>query len=175
MENVINAKERNYAFGIFIISFVITVAIIIGAVYFNTLIPGNENALLRKKIENFEKQIYDQRQFIMAMESVQTLNDSLNKLGIVHPLVERGITEHLNSMNHPQHKEGILYGHLNTDIFNFVYEYSEMNKRLLNLNQDLKDVEALKDDLNRVKGELEQANRSLDAYRNSSNLGLGRQ
>ncbi len=78
-------------------------------------------------------------------------------------------------MNHPQHKEGILYGHLNTDIFNFVYEYSEMNKRLLNLNQDLKDVEALKDDLNRVKGELEQANRSLDAYRNSSNLGLGRQ
>lgn len=175
MENVINAKERNYAFGIFIISFVITVAIIIGAVYFNTLIPGNENDLLRKEIKAFNKQIEDQSQFILAMKGVKILNDSLNKLGIVHPLVDRKIMEHLNSMDNWKDEEGILYGGINTDIFNFAYEYTEMNKRLLNLNQDLKDVEALKNDLSRVKGELELANRSLDAYRNSSNLGLGRQ
>jgi hypothetical protein len=94
---------------------------------------------------------------------------------MVHPLVERGIAEHLSSMNHPHHKEGTLYGSLNIDIFNFVYEYTEMNKRLLNLNKEREEIEALKNDLSRVKGELELANRSLDAYRNGSNLGFGSQ
>lgn len=172
MEHIINAKERSYTFILFLISFTVTIAIIIGAVYFNTLIPGNDNELLRKKIADFEKQVYEQQQFIMAMEDVQTLNDSLIKLGVVHPLVERGITEHLSYMNHPEHKEGNLYGQLNTDIFNFVYEYTEMNKKLLNLSKEREEIESLKNDFSRLKGELEQANRSLDAYRNSSNLGI---
>lgn len=172
MDHIINAKERNYAFALFLTSFIITVAIIIGAVYFNTLIPGNENELLRKKIADFEKQVYEQQQFTLALEGVQILNDSLIKLGTVHPLVERGITDHLSSMNHSLHKEGNLYGRLNTDIFNFVYEYTEMNKKLLMLNKEREEIETLKNDYSRLRGELEQANRSLDAYRNSSNLGL---
>lgn len=172
MEHIINAKERKYAFILFLLSFTATVAIIIGAVYFNTLIPGNENDILRKKIADFENQVFEQKQFIMAMEGVQTLNDSLIKLGVVHPLVERGITGHLSLMSLPLHKEGDLYGQLNTDIFNFAYEYTEMNKKLLNLNKEREEIEILQNDLSRVKGELEQANRSLDAYRNSSNLGI---
>jgi hypothetical protein len=172
MEHIINAKERNYAFILFLLSFTATVAIIIGAVYFNTLIPGNENDILRKKIADLENQEIEQKQFIAAMEGIQTLNDSLIKLGVVHPLVERGITEHLSFMNHPEHKAGNLYGQLNTYIFNFVYEYTEMNKKLLNLNKEREEIETLKNDLSRIRGELEQANRSLDAYRNSSNLGI---
>lgn len=175
MNHVKNAKERNYAFVIFLLSFIITVGIIIGAVYFNTLIPENENAILRKKIENFETQVYDQQQFIAAMEQVRTLNDSLNKLEMVHPLVERGIAEHLIAMNHPLHKEGILYGRINLDIFNLVYEYTEMNKRLLNLNKDLKDVNTLKKELEKAKGDLIILNRDLDNYRKSSNSGAGSQ
>lgn len=172
MEHIINAKERNYAFVIFIVSFIITVAIIIGAVYFNTLIPGNENDILRKKIADIENQEIEQKQFIAAMKGVKTLNDSLINLGVVDPWVERGIVDHLRTMDHPQHKEGNLYGPLNTDIFNFVYEYTEMNKKLLNLSKEREEIESLKNDLSRLKGELEQANRSLDAYRNSSNLGI---
>lgn len=172
MDHIINAKERNYAFTIFILSFTITVAAIVGAVYFNTLIPGNENEVLRKRIAEFETQAYEQQRFIAALEGVQTLNDSLIRLGTVNPLVERQITEHLAVMNQTIHKTGNLYGQLNTDVFNFVVAYTEMNKKLLNLNKDVEEIEMLKNDLSRTKGELEQANRSLDAYRNSTNLGI---
>ncbi len=50
-----------------------------------------------------------------------------------------------------------------------------MNKGLLNLNRELKEVESLKNELNRAKTDLVEANRSLDAYRQGANLGLGRQ
>ena len=172
MENIINAKERKYAFILFLLSFTATITIIIGAVYFNTLIPGNENDMLRKKIADFENQVYEQQQFIKALEVVQTLNDTLVILGTVPPLVERRITDHLAIMSQPNYKVGNLYGQLNNDIFNFAYEYTEMNKQLLNLHKEREEIETLQNDLSRVKGELEQANRSLDAYRNSSNLGI---
>ena len=172
MNHIINAKERNYAFVLFIVSFIITVGLIVGAVYFNTLIPGNENDVLRKKIAAFESQVYEQQQFIQALEGAINLNDSLTKLGTVYPLVDREITEHLTIMNHANHKTGNLYGQLNTEIFNFVVAYTDMNKKLLNLNKEMEEIETIKNDLSRVKGELEQANRSLDAYRNSSNLGI---
>lgn len=172
MKNVLNAQERTYSISLFLVSFVVTVACIIAAVYFNTLIPNTENGILRSKIENFEKQIYEQQVFIAAMKEVKILNDSLSKLNSVHPLVDREITEHLNSMNHSSYKEGLLYGRLNTDIFNFAYEFTEMNKSLLNLSKDLKEVESLKNELNRAKTELEAANRSLDAYRHGANLGI---
>jgi len=172
MDHIINAKERNYAFILFLGSFIITVAIIIGAVYFNTLIPANENELLRRKIADIENQVYEQQQFIVALEAVQTLNDSLIKPGAFLPVVESDISQHLTTMRRPIHKEGNLYGHLNTDIFNFVVKYTEMNKKLLNFNKEMLEIEMLQNDLSRVRGELEQANRSLDAYRNSSNLGI---
>src|SRR5690606_4591380 len=113
MDHIINAKERNYAFVIFIVSFTITIAVIVGAVYFNTLIPGNENEVLRKKIAEFETQAYEQQKFIAALEGVQTLNDSLLKLGKVHPLVETKITGHMAKMNQAIHMTGDLYGQLN--------------------------------------------------------------
>ncbi len=172
MDHIINAKERNYAFAIFLVSFTVTVAVIVGAVYFNALIPGNENEVLRKKIADFETQVHEQQQFISALEGAIHLNDSLTKLGTVYPLVDLKITEHLANMRHANDKPGNLYGQLNTEIFNFVVAYTDMNKKLLNLNKEMEEIETIKNDLSRVKGELEQANRSLDAYRNSSNLGI---
>lgn len=175
MEQVINASERKYALGKYLIFFSITVAIIIAAVYFDTLIPQNENELLRNRIGAVETQEYQQKEFIAAMEEVKSLNDSLSKIEIVHPLVERRITEQLSIMNNPRHQENALYGSLNKDIFNFAYEYTEMNKRLIGLKKDLQEIEQLKNELSRTKVSLEEANRSLDAYRNSANLGIDRQ
>ncbi|SMD44136.1 hypothetical protein SAMN00777080_2751 [Aquiflexum balticum DSM 16537] len=170
MKNILNSKERNYAFAVYLISFVITVTIIIGAVYFNSLIPNAENAHLRKRISDFENQIYAQQQFIQAMEVSKTLIDSLQELGYVHPLIERNLNENLSNMD--IQGEGELYGVINRDIFNFMIEYSDLHKKLLVLNKDLQDIENLKNELSRTKLQLEEANRSLDAYRNSSNLGL---
>ena len=55
MKNVLNAQERTYSIGLFLLSFIVTVACILAAVFFYTLIPDSENRLLRTKIENFEK------------------------------------------------------------------------------------------------------------------------
>ena len=106
------------------------------------------------------------------MEGVKVLNDSLAELKTVHPLVEGKIADYLNTMNHPTYWEGVLYGRMNMDIFNFTYEYTELHKSLLNLDEEFTEVEGLKNELNRAKTELEAANRSLDAYRHGVNLGI---
>ncbi|MCH6234207.1 type VI secretion system TssO [Cognataquiflexum rubidum] len=169
MKNILNSKERNNAFVIYLLSFVITVAIIVTAVYFNSLIPNAENAHLRERIGDYENQVFIQQKFVEAMVESKALNDSLQILGHVHPLIERNLTENLRNMD--LQEGGELYGVINKDIFNFMYDYTVLNKKLINLHEELQDIESLKDELSRAKQELEEANRSLDAYRNSSNLG----
>lgn len=175
MDQVINADVRKQTFLRFITFFIITVALIVAAVYFDTLVPEKENEVLRMKIGNMENQVYRQKEFMAIMEKVKDLNDSLVTLGSVHPLLDREIAEQLNIMNKPLHLENSLYGTLNKDIFNLVYEYTEMNKRQISLAREMQEVEQLKSDLNATKSLLEDTRRSLDAYRNSANLGVGSQ
>ncbi|MEX2569332.1 MAG: type VI secretion system TssO, partial [Cyclobacteriaceae bacterium] len=137
MKNVLNARERSQALIVFVLSFIVTVALIVAAVFFYTLIPADENAILREKIEKLEIQVYEQQPFIAAMEEIQYLTDSLQKIGEINPLVKSSIEQHLRVMNQPGHKEGELYGRINTDIFNFLYDYMVMNEQVIGLRDQL--------------------------------------
>lgn len=170
MKNILNSKERSYAFAAYLLSFVITVTIIVGAVYFNSLVPIAENRHLRNRINDFETQIFNQQRFVQAMRTSKTLNDSLKALGYVHPFIDRKISDALVEMT--EQSEGELYGILNKDIVSFMHGHTVLNKRLLDLNKDLQEIESLKNELSRTKLQLEEANRSLDVYRNSANLGI---
>jgi hypothetical protein len=148
------------------------VACIIAAIYFNTLIPNAENGILRSKIEDFEKQIYEQQQFIVAMEEVQFLTDSLKKIGEIHPLVKSSIEQHLRVMNQLMHKEGELYGRINTDIFNFLYDYMVMNEQVIGLKGQFTRAEYLEEELRKFKDKVDELNRDLDFHRKGGNLSV---
>lgn len=172
MKNVLNAQERTHSIGIFLFSFVVTVACILAAVYFNSLIPNTENGILRSKIENFEMQIYEQQQFIVAMEEIQHLTDSLKKINEINPLVKSSIEQHLRVINQPQHKEGELYGRINTDIFNFIYDYTIMNEQVIGLKDQFARAKYLEEELSKFKDKVDELNRDLDFHRKGGNLSV---
>jgi hypothetical protein len=78
MEHVINAKLRNQAFWKFLVFFVITTAIIVIAVYFDTDLRSSENASLRTQIKIYEDQSFSEQQFLLKADSVKGLLDSLD-------------------------------------------------------------------------------------------------
>lgn len=170
MKHVLNARDRNKALIIYILSFTVTVILIVGAVFFYTLIPEYENALLREKIKELETQVVEQGPFIDAMEEVQHLTDSLREIGEINPLVKNAIEKHLQIMNDPRHKEGKLFGTINTDIFNFLYDYMIMNEQIIFLKDQQSKAEYLEIELRNTKDKLDEVNRDLDFHRKAGNL-----
>lgn len=170
MKHVLNARERNHALIVFVLSFIVTVGLIIGAVFFHTLVPENENALLREKIKDFELQKDEQQPFTEAVEEIRELTDSLQKIGEINPLVKSAIEQHLRDMNNPGHKERDLYKTINTNIFNFLYDYTVMNEQIISLKEKQSRVEYLEEELIKFKDKVDELNRDLDFHRKGGNL-----
>ncbi|NHE58470.1 type VI secretion system TssO [Cyclobacterium plantarum] len=172
MKNVLNARERNRALIVFVLSFIVTVSLIVAAVFFYTLIPADENALLREKIQDLEIQIHEQQPFIVAMEEIQYLTDSLQEIGDINPLVKSDIEQHLRIMDQHLQKDGEIFGRINTDIFNFLYDYMVMNEQFIGLKDRLSRVEYLEEELRSSKDKIDELNRDLDFLRKSGNLSV---
>jgi hypothetical protein len=171
METVINAQERKYAFAKFLFLFSITVAIIIAAVYFDTLIPNNENEMLRKRIANLEKQIYTQEQCVVAMEEVKSLIDSSTKSGKLDALMDFEIAKKLNALGSVHFQDSISNSGLNKKIFLVLNDYNKMNQALLlNSKTAIQEVEKLKTELENHKQHLEIVKLDTEFWKNKASL-----
>lgn len=170
MKHVLNARERNNALIVYILSFIVTVILIVGAVFFYTLIPEYENAILREKIKELEAQVVEQEPFIDAMEEVQHLTDSLREMGEINILVKNAIEKHLQIMDDPRHKEGKLFGTINKEIFSFLYDYIAMNEQIISQKDQQSRAEDLEIELRVTKNKLDEVNRDLDFLRKAGNL-----
>jgi len=56
MPSVLNHKERNRAFLKFLFFFIISVWLIVGAIYFDMRIPYKENDVLREQVTRYRNQ-----------------------------------------------------------------------------------------------------------------------
>ena len=174
MEHVLNSKERNQAFVKFIFFFLVTTVLIVLAVYFDYKLPFKDNAVLREKLRTYEGQQYSQEQFLTVMESAKKLIDSMGKQAQPNALLDQEIAKQLIIMKTPAYQEESLYGTLNKGIFNICYDYNDLCKRLLPARDALDENNKLKTQLNDLQLRYDNAQRDLEAYRRSSNLGLSR-
>lgn len=76
-----NNKERSNSFFKFLILFVVTVTMILVAVYFNFKIPKKENKLLREQVEVIDKEMKYQSDFFSEMQILKQMIDSLDVPG----------------------------------------------------------------------------------------------
>lgn len=171
MEQVLNAKERNEAFIKFILFFLITVAVIVGAVYFDALLPDKENEVLRQRITSLENQFYNQEQFVAIMEETKTLIDSSGKLAKPNLLLEREIAKQLDLMNSKRYHDSSIYARQNKDILLLLYVQIETSKQLMQANEAVEETNKLKVEINELTDKLEQANLSLAIYQKDANFG----
>jgi hypothetical protein len=88
MQKLLNTKERGDAFLKFLIFFMITVALIVTAVFYNYRVPRKENEVLlaEKDVMNIEKQ--NQDQFIAKMKDAMALRDTVKNMRLDNPYYE---------------------------------------------------------------------------------------
>jgi hypothetical protein len=172
MEYIVNNKLRTEAYLKFLLFFVITVFIVISAVYFDVRIPSKDNDILREKITTYENQVFNQQQFITAAQSAKSLIDSMNKLGQYNALLDREIAKQLEIMRAPGNQNNSFYTTMNKDVFNVLYDYNELNKKFIGSKDVTQQVEKLRNELSQCDAKRAEAERDLDIYRNSS-LGVG--
>jgi hypothetical protein len=94
-----NLSERNRAFRNFLVLFIITVAIVMAAVFFSIQVPFKENDQLRAAASVTEKQRVSTVLFGDKMETTMRLLDSVNLKGAQAELIDGDIDENLRSMN----------------------------------------------------------------------------
>lgn len=94
----LNAAERSQAFRNFLIFFIITVGVIIAAVFFSIQVPFKENDQLRAAASTAEKQRVSTELFADKMETTIKLLDSVNLAGVQSELIDGDIDENLKSM-----------------------------------------------------------------------------
>lgn len=171
MEQILNAKLRNEAFLKFFFFFLLTISIIVAAVYFDFRIPSKENDLLREKIRDHESQQYLQEQYTVLTETTKNLIDSLNKTAQLNPLLEREIVKQLDIMRSPIYSDNNVYGTTNKNTFNALYDHYILSKRVSQLGDTIKQLDNLKKERDEYKARYDAAQRDLDICRNGNNLG----
>ena len=74
---VLNNRQRNNAYLFFVLFFLITVAILITAVFFNAYFPFKENSLLKAENARMKKEMEIQNKFSFQLEKVKAAVDSI--------------------------------------------------------------------------------------------------
>ena len=171
MTPILNAKQRNEAFVKFISFFIVTLAIIVAAVYFDYQLPLKDNEILRAKIRSYENQIYNQQQFIAGMETAKKLTDSIGKSEQFNALLDQEAARQLEALKSPLYQDSTIYATMNKDVFSVFYDYYELNKRLLQLKDETKQAEKLKQDLTQCQANFTDAQRTIAVLSRANNLG----
>ena len=162
MQQVINAKQRNRAFWKFLLFFVVTIALILFAVYFDFRTPDRENAFLRDQVLGYRALEGRQQQYIDAMETTRAMIDSLGK-----PQVN---TAYYSSLIGGRLKEMVVqdsssFGRINKTMLNTFLSYEDLKMQFLDLRDAPQKIQDLTTRLQKSESDLDQCKRDNELFR----------
>ncbi|AHF15647.1 type VI secretion system TssO [Niabella soli] len=151
---VINAKERQQAFWKFLLLFILAMAFVLVAFFFDTLVPTKDNRMMRQQLNTFKLQEAAQDRFVQTMEEAKGLIDSLRKPGAQKAYLNQQITEKFRILNNLQYKDSSMYSRLNTSVIDVFQRYQDATNKAIDMGD-------MPTDLERLKQENAQLNRDL--------------
>lgn len=165
-----NSKERRNSILKFALLFVITTAIIVTTFFFDfNLIPIQENKVLRKRSTLIEKEMEFQEGFSEGMKEVISLIDSLDTPGQNTSYIDQLINSKIVDLQKTIPVNDSTYRYdMYTNIVKSYLDIKEMKAKLKNYDKIDETLLQYKEELDRVREELNTANRNLDAYRLSN-------
>ncbi|WP_310557566.1 type VI secretion system TssO [Flavobacterium sp.] len=93
--DILNKKERNSAFIMFLLMFVVTTGVLIFALFFDFRLPLKENEVLKSENEKIVKNFNYQKEFSEKYQHICKLIDSLDKTPEQFPYLEQTISSEL--------------------------------------------------------------------------------
>lgn len=165
-----NNKERRNSILKFALLFLITVSIIVVALFFDfDRLPLKENELLRERKAMAEKEMEYQEEFSGSMEEIKALIDSLDVPGQNILYISQLVNSKIVDLQRTIPVEDSTYRYdMYNNIINSYLELKEMKTKLTEYGEVDKRLKEYEEELDRVREELNIANRNLDAYRLSN-------
>jgi hypothetical protein len=160
MLRVLNARERNEAFLQFIVFFVLTTGLVVGAVYFDFRLPLTEIKHLREEVSAQEVQSQNQVRFVAKMEEAKLYLDSLNKTPASAKMLEFQLNDIIKQLTQLQQKDESVYGRMNATIVETFIELQQDRLSLINANKEGRNI-------NLLQSQLSECQRTLDNFRNA--------
>lgn len=131
MQTILNSKDRNQAFIKFLALFLVTVFLVVLAVYFDYRLPTRENKVLQEEVNLQRQQDIDEQKFTAKMQEVLVLIDSVDKPGVNVTQLESTFMGRLNDLQILQLRDNSVYGLMNKTIVNKLSElYNEKKSRV---------------------------------------------
>lgn len=153
MQQVLNTKERTQAFLKFLLFFVITMTVVLIAVYFDFRMPTVQNESLKEEVAMQRQQDANQERFANKMELAVALLDSMEKNPSVAPQLRPQFEVQVTELNALQENGTSTYAKMNTVIISKLIKINELYKNVADLNtralripQLEKEIKDLKDD-----------------------------
>ena len=85
----LNKKERSDAFASFLVFFLISVSLLLLAVFFAYRVPDKENDLLRKKLKKYERDFSFMNSYSQELDETKVLLDSMSFATTTHRYTNR--------------------------------------------------------------------------------------
>jgi hypothetical protein len=135
MQPVLNSKERNIAFLQFLVFFLITVALIVGAIYYNFQTDNENNKILRARLDKYESGIEKQKRFVALMGEAKVLLDSLSKPRTNTLLLDLMLEPKLKELSNLRQMDTSLYGKLDYAILESFFQLRQGEKDMARLQE----------------------------------------
>ncbi|WP_346882947.1 type VI secretion system TssO [uncultured Algibacter sp.] len=165
-----NSKERRNSFLKFLLLFLVTVGIIITAVFFTYKVPNKENTLLKEQAKAIEKEIEFQKGFYKETVSVKSMIDSLDVPGQNIDFQNSLISKKLAALQGKiPTKDSKINFDLYNNIINMYVELQVTKDKLRDLKGAESKIKEYKEALDKCKDDYQQAQRDLQVARYSSN------
>ncbi|MTI31960.1 type VI secretion system TssO [Xanthovirga aplysinae] len=159
---VLNKKERIRAFLLFLLLFVVTIAMIVFTIFFDFQLPWQQNQLLKTENDQISVEFDFQQAYKQKMFKAKDLLDSMNLPGQNSYYMEQLVGSELIEMQKSIPEDSLLHDDMYDHIITLYTDMLEDKKTL----RDLKDAELtiseLKQNLEVYKIELESARSDLE-------------
>jgi Type VI secretion system, TssO len=165
MLKALNAKERNRAFLKFLLFFLLTLLLVITAIYFDFKLPLKENGYLQKELDQQRQIEHNQENFVNTMNDAVKLLDSLDKPATDLIQIGAQLDQKMIELDGLKQKDYSAYGKMDKAIVDKFWELSRAKPKSKKLEDDENAISKLKADLNDANTKLEEAQTALDAYR----------
>jgi hypothetical protein len=168
MQQILNSKDRNEAFLKFLLLFVITVVLVVVAVYFDYRLPVSENKVLLDEVNVQRQQDVDQAKFAAKMAEVMVLLDSMDKPGANPAQLEQQLGGMLSDLNVLQLKENTAYGKIDKAVVDRLSELETRKKQMASLKDKADRTDAAENKVGQLNEQINMLQQTLATYEHKS-------
>ncbi len=165
----LNKKQRNKAFFIYLLLFLITNSVLVGIVYFNYQVPAQENEYLQKKLDYLILKSDEQREFDKKMNRVKSLLDTMDVDGVSIEYMEQLISTELAFMRtNYADKDSSFVGDMYNNVIITYLELKVAKSQLRQLDDAKNDIDTYVETIDKLKERLKEVERDLAISRQLS-------